>query len=60
MYIREKKTKYASVLQLVLGTRDENGKVKLQILLSLGDIKIPDEIRKHVIAPQWQRALSFS
>ena len=48
MYIREKKTKYASVLQLVQGVRDERGKVKQQILLSLGDIKIPVDIRKQV------------
>ena len=48
MYIREKKTKYTTVLQLVCGARDENGKVKQKILLSLGDLKIPDEIRKTV------------
>ncbi len=48
MYIRETKTKYATVLQLVRGHRDENGKVKQQIVLSLGDIQISDDIRKEV------------
>ena len=48
MFIREKKTKYAAVLQLVNGERSHDGKVRQHIILSLGDMRIPDELRKNV------------
>lgn len=40
MYIREKKTKTTPALQLVSGKRDHNGKVRQQIILSLGNVPI--------------------
>ena len=48
MYIREKKTKTTPALQLVRGQRDHNGKVRQQIILSLGNVPIPDELRKTI------------
>lgn len=48
MYIREKKTKTTPALQLVSGKRDHNGKVRQQIILSLGNVPIPDELRKTI------------
>lgn len=48
MYIREKKTRTTPALQLVSGRRDHNGKVRQEIILSLGNIPIPDELRKTI------------
>ena len=48
MFIREKKTKHATTLQLVRSERGPDGKVRQQIVLSLGEIRIPDELRKTV------------
>ena len=48
MFIREKKTRYATVLQLVNGERGHDGKVRQHIILSLGDMRIPDELRKTI------------
>ena len=48
MYIREKKTKTTPVLQLVSGARDHDGKVRQHIILSLGNVPIPDELRKTI------------
>ena len=46
MFIREKKTKSTTVLQLVRSERCGDGKVRQQIVLSLGEMKIPDDLRK--------------
>lgn len=48
MYIREKKTRTTPALQLVSGRRDHNGKVRQEIILSLGNVPIPDELRKTI------------
>ena len=48
MFIREKGTRYATVLQLVSGERGHDGKVRQRNILSLGDLRIPDELRKTV------------
>ena len=48
MYIREKKTRTTPVLQLVSGARGQDGKVRQQIILSLGNMPIPDELRKTI------------
>jgi transposase len=48
MYIREKKTKTTPVLQLVSGDRGHDGKVRQHIILSLGNVPIPDELRKTI------------
>jgi hypothetical protein len=48
MFIREKKKKYATVLQLVQGERRHDGRVTQHIILSLGDLRIPDSLRKTV------------
>ena len=48
MFIREKKTKSTTILQLVRSERCTDGKVRQQIILSLGEIKISDELRKTV------------
>ena len=50
MYFREKKTKNSQLLQLVRGYRDQDGKVRQQIILSLGGICIPDIYRREVAA----------
>jgi hypothetical protein len=48
MYIREKKTRTTPALQLVSGKRDHHGKVRQEIILSLGNVPIPDELRKTI------------
>ena len=48
MFIREKKTRTTTILQLVRNERDADGKVRQQVVLSLGNLKIPDELRKTV------------
>ena len=48
MYVREKQTRTTPVLQLVKGYRDLNGKVKQKIVVSLGNVPMPDYIRKTV------------
>lgn len=48
MYIREKKTKTTTALQLVHGERRHDGKVRQHIILSLGSLRIPDELRKSI------------
>ncbi|MHB9139558.1 MAG: hypothetical protein ACYC4Q_09160 [Victivallaceae bacterium] len=48
MYIREKKTKTTPVLQLVSGERGHDGKVRQHIILSLGNVPIPDELRRTI------------
>lgn len=48
MFIREKKTKSTTVLQLVRSERCADGKVRQQIVLSLGEMEIPDDLRKTV------------
>jgi hypothetical protein len=48
MFIREKKTKTTTILQLVRSRRNTDGKVRQEIVLSLGELKIPDELRKTV------------
>ena len=48
MFIREKKTKSTTILQLVRSERGADGKVRQQIILSLGEIKVPDDLRKTV------------
>jgi len=48
MYIREKKTKTTPVLQLVSGERGHDGRVRQHIILSLGNVPIPDELRKTI------------
>lgn len=48
MYIREKKTKTTPALQLVSGARGQDGKVRQKIILSLGNVPIPDELRKTI------------
>ncbi len=45
MFIREKPTKTTPVLQLVRNSRRKNGKVKQEIIVSLGSVPIPDEHR---------------
>ena len=48
MYIREKKTDTTPALQLVSGARGQDGKVRQKIILSLGNVPIPDELRKTI------------
>jgi len=48
MFIREKKTKSTTILQLVRSERGPDGKVRQQIILSLGEMKVPDDLRKTV------------
>ena len=48
MYIREKKTNTTPALQLVSGARGQDGKVRQKIILSLGNVPIPDELRKTI------------
>jgi len=48
MFIREKKTKSTPVLQLVENRRDQYGKVRQKIIVSLGNVPIPDEYRREI------------
>ncbi len=48
MFVREKKTSNGAALQLVRNRRGSDGKVRQEIVLSLGSIKVPDELRKTV------------
>jgi hypothetical protein len=48
MFIREKKTITTTILQLVKNERGVDGKVRQRIVLSLGNLKIPDDLRKTV------------
>ena len=48
MFIREKKTKSTTILQLVRSERGADGKVRQQNILSLGEMKVPDDLRKTV------------
>ncbi len=48
MFIREKQTKTTPALQLVENRRQRNGKVKQEIIVSLGGVPIPDEHRRAI------------
>ena len=48
MYFREKTTTSGSLLQLVRGSRGLDGKVRQQVLLSLGGCAIPDVFRREI------------
>ena len=52
MFFREKATKNGTLLQLVRGHRGLDGKVRQQVVLSLGGCQIPDcywrELAHHV------------
>jgi hypothetical protein len=57
MYIREKKTNTTPALQLVSGARGQDGKGRQKIILSLGNVPIPDELRKPGKPDEQQRAI---
>jgi hypothetical protein len=48
MFFREKKTRSTPVLQLVENHRDNQGKVRQRLVLSLGGCRVPDEHRRAV------------
>ena len=49
MYFREKETKNGRLLQLVRGNRGLDGKVRQQVVLSLGGCWVPDVYRHDVV-----------
>lgn len=49
MYFREKNTKNGRLLQLVRGSRSLDGKVRQQVILSLGGCWVPD-VHRHDVA----------
>ena len=59
MFIREKKTKTTPVLQLVENRRQKNGKVKQEIIVSLGSIPIPDEHRREIASEVSNRMMGY-
>ncbi len=46
LYFRLTKTKATPVLQLVHGYRDSSGKSKQKVVASLGDLDLPEALRK--------------
>lgn len=50
MYFRTKKTKSTPVLQLVRGDRDQRGKVRQKVIVSLGSMPVPPRYRKEIAA----------
>ena len=50
MFIRMKKTKTTSVIQLVSSYRDADGSPRQRIILSLGSVDLPEELWRPVIA----------
>lgn len=59
MFIREKQTKSTPVLQLVENRRQVNGKVKQEIIVSLGSIPIPDEYRREIASEVNNRMMGY-
>ena len=59
MFIREKKTRTTPVLQLVENRRQGNGKVKQEIIVSLGRIPIPDEHRRTIACEVRNRMMGY-
>ena len=59
MFIREKKTKTTPVLQLVENRRCGNGKVKQEIIVSLGGAAIPDQYRREVAVEVKNRLMGY-
>jgi len=59
MFIREKKTKTTPVLQLVENRRQVNGKVKQEIIVSLGGVPIPDEHRREIASEVKNRMMGY-
>lgn len=48
MFFREKKSRGSLILQLVENSRDNRGKVRQRVVVSLGGLIVPDEHRKAV------------
>ena len=48
MFFREKTTSNGTLLQLVRGNRGLDGKVRQQVILSLGGCRIPDALRREI------------
>jgi len=59
MFIREKKTKTTTVLQLVESRRLGNGKVKQEIIVSLGSAPIPDQCRREIAEEVKNRLMGY-
>ncbi len=57
MYFREKETKNGRLLQLVRGNRGLDGKVRQQVVLSLGGCQVPD-IHRHDVVRLVENAIS--
>ena len=57
MYFREKDTKNGRLLQLVRGNRGLDGKVRQQVILSLGGCWVPD-VHRHDVARSVEAAVS--
>lgn len=59
MFFREKKSRNSRVLQLVENYRDIQGKVCQRIIISLGDVPVPDEYRRAVAHEVSQRMAGY-
>ena len=59
MFIKEKKTKTTTVLQLVESRRLGNGKVRQEIIVSLGGAAIPDQYRREVAVEVKNRLMGY-
>ena len=59
MFIREKKTKTTPVLQLVENRRGADGKVRQEIIVSLGSLPIPDEYRREIADEVKNRMMGY-
>lgn len=59
MYFREKKTSRQPVLQLVESRRTPEGKVRQRVVVSLGDCRVPDDLRRLVACEVTQRMAGY-
>lgn len=59
MFFREKKSRNSRVLQLVENYRDHKGKVRQRIIISLGEVPVPDEHRRAVAHEVAQRMAGY-
>lgn len=59
MFFREKKTSKHPTLQLVESHRTAKGKVRQRVVVSLGDCRVPDDLRRLVAAEVTQRLAGY-
>lgn len=59
MFFREKKTSKQPTLQLVENCRNSQGKVRQRVVVSLGDCRVPDDLRRLVAVEVTHRMAGY-